>query len=242
MLVTALVGVIGAVPGRPAEAATKKVEMGNMRFSPARIQISPGDTVVWEADDDDHTVTARDGTFDSSTRGTMDEGDQFRWRFRSPGTYAYYCRVHQNRGMQGEIVVANPSTSSTSRLTPVTAAPASTSTTAVATTETTVETTTTTRELATSSTTSLRQAISTPEPDGAPITPQEPPALNPNAPVLSGGNAVLPEAQAAARRDAEEGDGLGPAVALGVVGGLLVAGGGAALWARSRSGRGRPAS
>jgi plastocyanin len=234
VLVTAVAGAIWAVPARPAEAATEKVELEKMRFNPARLQISPGDTVVWEAEDDSHTVTARDGTFDSSNRGTMDEGDQFRWRFRVPGKYAYYCRVHQNRGMEGEIVVVDPSTTST-RLTPVTAAPASTSTTAVATTETTMETTTTTRELATSSTTSLQQAISTPEPDGAPITPQEPPALNPNAPVLSGGNAVLPEAQAASRRDAEEEGGLGPAIALGVVGGLLVAGGGAAaLRARSR--------
>ena len=102
--------------------------------------------------------------------------------------------------------------------------------------------TTTSRELATSSTTSVRQFTRTTEPAGAPVVPQEPPALNPNAPVLTGsGTAVLPEAQAAARRSAEEKDNLGPAIALGVVGGLLVAaGGGAALRARSRR-RGSPA-
>jgi plastocyanin len=239
VLVVAVAGGIGVLPARPAEAATRQVDMANMRFSPPRLQISPGDTVVWEASDDSHTVSARDGTFDSSTRGTMDEGDQFRWRFRAPGTFAYYCRVHQNRGMQGEIVVADPSTTTT-RLTPVTAA-ATTSTTA-ATTETTMPATTTTRELATSSTTSVRQFTSTTVPSGAPVMPQEPPALNPNAPVLTGsGTAVLPEAQAAARRDAAEKDGVGPAVALGVVGGLLVAaGGGAALRARGRGRRRSP--
>ncbi len=239
MLVTAVTGVIGAVPSRPAGAAIEQVDMAGTKFNPARLQIQAGDTVVWEAGDDSHTVTARDGTFDSSTRGTMDEGDQFRWRFRAPGTYAYFCRVHQSRGMQGEVVVVDPSAAtSTTRLTPVTAA-ATTSTTAAATT-TTLPVTTTSRVLATSSTTSLKQITSATVPAGAPVVPQEPPALNPNAPVLTGsGTSVLPEAQAAARRTDEK-DGLGPGVALGVVGALLVAGGGAALRARGRSRR-RPA-
>jgi Copper binding proteins, plastocyanin/azurin family len=131
----------------------------------------------------------------------MAEGDQFRWRFRTAGTFAYYCRVHQNRGMVGEVVVVDPSASTTtSRLTPVTAA-ATTSTTNSDSTTTTAPVTTTSRELATSSTTSLRQATSTTVLPGAPATPQEPPAMNPNAPILTGaGSAVLPEAQAAARR------------------------------------------
>jgi plastocyanin len=242
MLVTAVAGASGVVPARPAGAAIAQVEAAGTRFNPAKLQVQMGDTVVWEAGDDNHTVTARDGTFDSSTRGTMVEGDQFRWRFRVAGTYAYYCRVHQSRGMQGEIVVVDPSAAtSTTRLTPVTAA-ATTSTTAAATTGTTLPATTTSRQLATSSTTSLRQITSTTVPAGAPVLPQEPPALNPNAPVLTGsGVAVLPDAQAAARRSAGEKDDLGPGIALGIVGALLVAaGGGAALRARSR-GRRSPA-
>ncbi|MGH9011756.1 MAG: cupredoxin domain-containing protein [Acidimicrobiia bacterium] len=234
VLVTAATGVIGVVPTPPAGAAVERVEMAGMRFTPARVQIQMGDTVIWEADDDGHTVTARDGSFDSSSRGAMSEGDQFRWRFRVPGTFAYYCRVHQSRGMQGEVVVVDPSAATTTtRLTPVTAA-ATTSTTA-ATTETTLPVTTTSRELATSSTTSLRQITSTTVPAGTPAVPQEPPALNPNAPVVTGsGSSVLPDAQAAARRT-EAKDNLGPAIALGVIGGVLVAaGGGAALRARGR--------
>jgi plastocyanin len=193
--------VIGAVPTRPAGAYVERVELANQRFDPARVQIYVGDSVIWEAADDDHTVTARDGSFDSSYRGMMAEGDQFRWRFRVPGTYAYYCRVHNSRGMVGEVVVVDPyATTSTTRLTPVTAA-ATTSTTAAATTETTLPVTTTSRPLATSSTTSLRQITSTTVPTGTPAVPQEPPALNPNAPVLTGsGTSVLPDAQAAARR------------------------------------------
>ena len=238
MLVTAVTVVIGVVPGRPAGAAIEQVDMAGTKFNPSRLQVQTGDTVVWEAGDDSHTVTARDGTFDSSTRGTMDEGDQFRWRFRVPGTYAYFCRVHQSRGMQGEIVVVDPSAAtSTTRLTPVTAA-ATTSTTATATTDTTLPVTTTSRVLATSSTTSLSQITSTTVPAGAPVVPQEPPALNPNAPVLTGsGTSVLPEAQAAARRGDEK-DSLAPGIALGVVGALLLAaGGGAALRGRGRGRR-----
>lgn len=239
VLVTAVAGVTGVVPGRQAGAAVEQVEVAKYRFSPARIQIQLGDTVIWEAGDDGHTVSARDGTFDSSSRGLMAEGDQFRWRFRVAGTYAYSCRVHQNRGMQGEVVVVDPS--GASPLTPVTAA-ATTSTTAALTT-TTLAATTTSRELATSSTTSRRQATSTTVLQGAPALPQEPPAINPNAPVLSGsGTATLPDAQAAARRTEAEDDNLVPAVALGAVGVvLLAAGGGAALRSRGRR-RNRPAA
>jgi plastocyanin len=200
VLVTGVASVVGAVP-RPAGAYVERVELANQRFNPARVQIQLGDSVIWEAADDGHTVTARDGSFDSSDRGLMAEGDQFRWRFRVPGTYAYYCRAHQNRGMVGDVVVIDPAApTTTTRLTPVTAA-ATTSTTAAGTTETTLPLTTTSRELATSSTTSLRQATRTTVLPGVPAAPQEAPALNPNAPVLTGaGSAVLPEAQAAARR------------------------------------------
>ena len=229
MLVTAVAGVIGVVPTRPAGASVAHVEMSGMRFNPSRLQIQTGDTVIWEAEDDGHTVTAGDGSFDSSSRGTMAEGDQFRWRFRTPGTYAYYCRVHRSRGMQGEVVVVDPSAAtSTTRLTPVTAAATTTSTTAAATTETTETTlpvTTTSRPLATSSTTSLRQITSTTVPAGTPAVPNEPPALNPNAPLLTGsGTSVLPEAQAAARRSEAEQDPL-PVVAIAVIAALALFGG-----------------
>ena len=211
VLITALAGVIGGVVAGPAGASVARVELVRQRFAPARAEIQLGDTVIWKAGDDGHTVTARDGTFDSSSRGLMAEGDQFRWRFRVPGTYAYYCRVHQNRGMQGEIVVADPRAPTTTPLTPVTAA-ATTTTAAV--TATTLPVTTTSRPLATSSTTSLRQATSPTVLPGVPAEPQEAPALNPNAEVLPGsGTPLLPDGQAAARRSEARKDPL-PVVAV----------------------------
>ena len=82
-----LVTAFAVVSAGPAGAYVTRVEAGGMRFTPARVEIELGDTVIWEAGDDGHTVTARDGSFDSSSRGLMDEGDQFRWRFRAPGRY-----------------------------------------------------------------------------------------------------------------------------------------------------------
>jgi plastocyanin len=244
VLVTAVAGVIGAFPARPAGAYVERVQLANQRFNPAKVQIQVGDSVIWEAGDDGHTVSAKDGSFDSSDRGLMAKGDQFRWRFKVAGTFAYYCRVHQNKGMVGDVVVADPyGATTTTRLTPVTAA-ATTSTTADDSTTTAAPATTTSRELATSSTTSLKQATSTTVLTGEPAAPQEPPTLNPNAPVLTGaGTAVLPEAQAAARRaEAAKKNNLAPGIALGIVGVVLVgAGGRAALRARGR-GRRRPPS
>ncbi|HEY0397956.1 MAG TPA: plastocyanin/azurin family copper-binding protein [Acidimicrobiia bacterium] len=228
-----------ALSARPASAATQQVMLGNLRFSPAHIEIVLGDTVDWVAGDDGHTVTARDGTFDSSPRGLMSEGDEFRYRFRVPGTFAYYCRMHGSKGMQGEIVVIDPSapttTTTTTRLTPVTAA-ATTTSTAATTTSAAPETTTTSRPLATSSTTSLAMATPTALP-GTPALPQEAVPLNPNARVVGSPipSADLPESQAAARRPGGSGS-VPAAAAVGVaLVGLLGAGGLAARRRRRHS-------
>lgn len=225
---------IGVPSPRPAAAATTRVVVGGTRFTPPRIEIAMGDSVVWEAADEGHTVTARDGSFDSSPRGLMAEGDQYRFRFRLPGTFAYFCRVHQARGMQGEIVVVDPAapTTTSTRLTPVSAAAPTSST---ATTATTAPATTTSRPLATSSTTSMSVATATTAPSGAPAVPQEPPALNPNARIVGSpaSGAGLSEEQAAARRSA--GAGPVPAVGLGVLAALGIAGGALALRKSRRS-------
>jgi plastocyanin len=231
-----LVGALtGPVAARPVAASSARVIAANMQFTPARLEVSIGDTVAWAAEDDDHTVTARDGSFDSSDRGLMASGDDFRWRFRAPGTYPYFCRVHGNRGMQGVIVVVDPSAPSTTatstRPVPVTAA-ATTSTTLGGITSTTAPaTTTTTRPLATSSTTSIAMATPSTTLIGTPEVPQAPPALNPAAPVLGtgrGGDQGLSASEAASRRSSGSGNAavavaaaLGALVVLGGVGGGL---------------------
>jgi plastocyanin len=240
-LVAVVTGALAPLSARPASAATQQVVLANQRFSPAHVEIALGDTVDWVAGDDGHTVTARDGTFDSSPRGLMSEGDEFRYRFRVPGTFAYYCRMHGSKGMQGEIVVIDPSapTTTTTRLTPVTAAATTTSTAATTTSAAPETTTTTSRPLATSSTTSLSQATATTVLPGTPAVPQEAVAMNPNARLVGSPipSADLPESQAAARRPGGSGSGSVPAataVGVGVVA-LLGAGGLAARRRRRRS-------
>ena len=56
------------------------------------VVIGINNTVIWTNNDNEpHTVTATDGSFDS---GNMDPGAVFAHTFTSPGSYAYICRYH----------------------------------------------------------------------------------------------------------------------------------------------------
>ncbi|HEV7862015.1 MAG TPA: plastocyanin/azurin family copper-binding protein [Acidimicrobiia bacterium] len=235
MLVAAVFDPLGPAP---AGAATPRVVLANMHFTPPRLEVALGDSVIWEAADEGHTVTARDGSFDSSPRGLMADGDEFRFRFRVPGTYAYFCRVHQNRGMAGEIVVIDPASPASPSTTSSTTAPAATSAAAPApatTAPTVAPTTTTSRPLATSSTTSLSIATATTTPLGTETAPHEPPTMNPNARVVGSPAPGQPlgETESAAATS-RSGGGPGSAVAIGALGALGVGGLGGLLMVRRR--------
>jgi plastocyanin len=109
-LALALTAVVVSTLAVAAPAATRgaehEVQITDSTFSPATLTIAVGDTVTWRnADDRPHTVTARDGTFDS---GNLDEGQGFSFTFTEPGTYAYLCEYHPE--MQATIVVEAAST------------------------------------------------------------------------------------------------------------------------------------
>ncbi len=73
-------------------AATRAVAIDGTAFSPADITVKRGDTVIWTNDDPfPHTVTARDGAFDSKA---IAAGKSWRYVARKPGTFAYYCALH----------------------------------------------------------------------------------------------------------------------------------------------------
>jgi plastocyanin len=60
-----------------------------------------GAALTWtNADDRIHTVTARDGNFDS---GIVAVGDTFAWTFEAAGSYPYLCTIHPD--MTGTITV-----------------------------------------------------------------------------------------------------------------------------------------
>jgi plastocyanin len=92
-----------AVP--PAQAANASVTLQNIRFTPDDVSVSVGDTVTWTHMDGStpHTVTADDGSFNSSPNcdastgiGCMTGGAKFNHRFDQAGTVSYHCNVHPN--------------------------------------------------------------------------------------------------------------------------------------------------
>jgi plastocyanin len=102
-LACALLSTFAPVPLRAAPGATVKVSISNYTFKPATLTVAPGTTVVWtNQDDDPHTVTADNGSFDSKGLG---QSDTYRRTFTKPGRYAYHCAAHPF--MKGTIIVTN---------------------------------------------------------------------------------------------------------------------------------------
>ena len=90
-----------AAPAAPV--ATDHVSIASFAFGPATITVKPGTTVTWtQQDEDQHTVTANDGSFTSSPLIT---GTTYTHTFTAPGTYAYHCSIHPF--MHGTVVVTN---------------------------------------------------------------------------------------------------------------------------------------
>lgn len=85
----------------PNAAADAHITIENYAFKAPKLTIPAGTTVVWKnLDDDPHTVTADDGSFDSKGLG---QGDTFKHAFAKAGTYPYHCSAHPY--MKGVIVV-----------------------------------------------------------------------------------------------------------------------------------------
>ncbi len=74
---------------------------GSNSFSPNPVEVKVGETVTWVNDDSGrHTVTSKDGVFDS---GMMGKGQSFSYTFDKAGEYPYYCTLHPN--MVGTVAV-----------------------------------------------------------------------------------------------------------------------------------------
>ena len=94
------------------------VQMDGEEFQPGKVTIAPGQAVEWKNNTGDpHTVTlvpdravlagdaalpANAHPFDS---GTISAGMSFIHIFTVPGTYRYYCTLHEGNGMVGEVIV-----------------------------------------------------------------------------------------------------------------------------------------
>ena len=82
------------------KAVTHTIIIEGMRFEPAVITVSRGDTVVWRNKDPfPHTATAN-GAFDSHA---IAGGKSWRFNARAAGEYTYICTLHPN--MKGTLIV-----------------------------------------------------------------------------------------------------------------------------------------
>ena len=87
----------------PSGETQNQVNIDNFTFSPAKLSVHVGTKVTWvNRDDVPHTVTskAKPRTLDS---GTLDTDGRYSHVFDKPGTYDYFCAVHQH--MTGQILV-----------------------------------------------------------------------------------------------------------------------------------------
>ncbi len=97
------------------------IRMVNRSFSPTSLTVAPGTTVSFpNQDTEDHTVTARDGSFDSGIYGP---GQSYSRTFDTPGVFSFFCALHPD--MVGSVTVTQPdgSAPSTTTTTAPTVAP-----------------------------------------------------------------------------------------------------------------------
>jgi plastocyanin len=83
-----IMGLPMAAPAAPAAT----VHIINFKFVPATLAVAPGTTVTFVNDDQEpHTVTATDKSFDSEG---LDTNKKWTHAFAKAGTYTYFCEMH----------------------------------------------------------------------------------------------------------------------------------------------------
>ena len=84
----------------PTAGATRIV-IENFKFVPDALTVTAGAKITVENRDQiPHTITARDGAFDS---GNMAGGQTYEFSVKEPGEYPYFCEIHEY--MTGRITV-----------------------------------------------------------------------------------------------------------------------------------------
>lgn len=85
----------------PADAPAATVHIQNFKFVPASLKVAPGTVVTFVNDDQEpHTVTATDKSFDSEG---LDTNQKWPHTFAKAGTYSYFCEMHPY--MHGTVTV-----------------------------------------------------------------------------------------------------------------------------------------
>ena len=94
-------GALAASRGEARGGKRHTVTIQGLKFKPEKIEIEPGDTVVWvNRDDRDHTVVADDGAFESPR---IRNDKSYEKKFDKPGKYNYGDDLHPR--MRGVVIV-----------------------------------------------------------------------------------------------------------------------------------------
>ena len=84
--------VIKEQPQTSQQTADTTVKIRNFKFEPANLAIAVGKTVQFiNVDEEPHTATATDGTFNSKA---LDTNQTWNYTATKPGIYPYICSVH----------------------------------------------------------------------------------------------------------------------------------------------------
>lgn len=88
--------------GDAASSRVHRVDMSDFAFSPARLAVAIGDTIVWvNRDVAPHTATSTRGGWGS---GDMPTGTSWTWIAVEPGEHDYVCAYHPS--MRGVVAVS----------------------------------------------------------------------------------------------------------------------------------------
>ncbi|MDQ3947421.1 MAG: hypothetical protein M3357_20145 [Actinomycetota bacterium] len=100
-----------------AQGGVHEVVIKEKAFEPREAYLGEGDTILWIHDGGKaiHTVTADDGSFDSSptcTDGTQDDcleaGETFEWQTTKVGRYPYHSKTDPS--VKGVVIVVEKGT------------------------------------------------------------------------------------------------------------------------------------
>ncbi len=83
------------------QQANSTVKIHNFKFEPANLKIHVGETIKFiNSDEEPHTVTAQDGSFDSKA---IDKDEAWTYTFTKTGKNPYICAIHPF--MKGTVTV-----------------------------------------------------------------------------------------------------------------------------------------
>ncbi|MEM9273305.1 MAG: plastocyanin/azurin family copper-binding protein [Cyanobacteria bacterium P01_F01_bin.143] len=86
-------------------------DSGELIYDPEELNVSVGDTVVWDNLSGSHNVVFNrvpdgiDAEAISEPTLATDPGPAHLVTFETPGTYTYYCTPHRELGMFGKVIV-----------------------------------------------------------------------------------------------------------------------------------------